>query len=168
MVKKNKKKDKNLLDFGAQRLVRDEKENTLVRKVDGAVFRLAFYGKDRHLEKTINSVLENYYFHNQLDPKDNDINSRRFRAGEKIESLSNRAGMNQRITTRLAEVMISGNNTDFIDDTIDFHSDLHLALKHLKNLWSVVWNVIVENKPAGKNMNKFREGLDLLIEHFDM
>ena len=167
-MNKKKKKNKNVLDFGAQKLIKNEKDNTLVRKVDGSIFRLADYGKDRHLEKTINSVLENYYYHGQLDTKDRDINSRRFRAGEMFERLSHRAGMNQRITTRLAEVMISGNNADFLDETIDFHSDLHLVLKELKNEWRIVWQVIVENKPAGKQMDKFREGLDILIVYFDL
>ena len=169
MVKRKKKNkiSKDAIDLGAQELIRSEKDSTLVRLVDGARFRLAFYGKDRHLEKTINSLLENYYLRNLLDPKDRDINSRRFWAGGRFEKLAHRSGMNQRITTKLAEVTI-GSNDDFLSDTLDARSDLHLCLKAMKSCWTIVWKVIVENKAAGKQIDKLREGLDYLIEHFDM
>ena len=171
-VVSNKRKKKNKIsndpiDLGAQELIRSEKDSTLVRKVDGSSFRLAFYGKDRHLEKTIKSLLENYYLRNLLDPKNRDINSRRFWAGERFEKIAHRSGMNQRVTTWLAEVSI-GSNEDFLNDTIDSQSELHEALKSMKNVWSVVWNVILLNKSAGKQIDKLREGLDYLIEHFDM
>ena len=169
-MKKNKKKNKKnkfSIDLGSQELIRNEEDNTLVRKVDGTAFRFAFYGNERHLEKTIKSLLENYYLRNLLYPQDRDINSRMFWAGEKFEKLAHRSGMNQRITTKLSEVVI-GSNDDFISDTLDAKSDLHLCLKAMKNCWTIVWKVIIENKAAGKEMDKFREGLDYLVKHFDM
>ena len=166
MPKKNKK-SKIPDDFGAQQLIKT-KDSKLVRQVDGEEFFIAFTREGRHLEKAIKSILENYYVHNQLDPKDRDINSRRYLAGQKFEGLAHRSGMNQRITTRLAEVMIGGGNDDFLNDTIDFHSDLHQALKFCNNEWRIVWQVIVDNKPARKKMDQFREGLDNLIIFFDL
>ena len=41
-------------------------------------------------------------------------------------------------------------------------------MTQMKSCWTIVWKVIVENKAAGKQIDKFREGLDYLIEHFDM
>ena len=76
--------------------------------------------------------------------------------------------MNQRITTRLAEVMIGVGNDDFLNDTIDFHSELHQAIKFCNNEWRIVWQVLVDNTPARKKMNIFREGLDNLIIFFDL
>ena len=154
------------MELGSQDLERNE-DGTLTRKVDGEKFRFAFYGKDRHLEKTIKSLLENYYLRNLLYPQDRNINSRMFWAGEKFEKLAHRSGMNQRITTKLSEVVI-GSNDDFLSDTLDARSDLHLCLKAMKNCWTIVWKVIIENKPAGKEIDKFREGLDYLVKHFFM
>lgn len=72
MVKKNKKKHKkekqyvstDVKDLGTQQLV----------QIDGKLYRLPDFRQMvmglKHLYCKINSVLENYYFRNQLDPQD--------------------------------------------------------------------------------------------------
>ena len=102
MVKK-KKIEKHSIDIGAQKLIRDDKNKTLIREVDGEIFRFAFYGNDRHLEKVHNSVLQNYYARNLLDIKDRENNSTRYFAGLQFEKVCERANLNPKITARLEE-----------------------------------------------------------------
>jgi hypothetical protein len=174
MPKKNKKKNSlpNTIDLGGQELVLDDKNRTLVRKVDGEKFRLAFYGTDRHLEKLYNSILENYYYRNLLDLKDRDINSRRYWAGTRFEKICHRAGLNQKITARLEEY-IGGTKDEFIHRNIDAHSEFHIVIKEIgtfktRPVWDILWKVIVANKPARERMGEFRDALDKLILYFDM
>ena len=77
MSKKRKKKNKKSIDLGSQELVRNE-DHTLTRKVDGEVFRFAFYGEDRHLEKVHKSVLENYHARGMLCNYDRNVNDKDF------------------------------------------------------------------------------------------
>ena len=166
---KRKKKNKNnrdTIDLGGQALIRNE-DNTLTRKVDGEKCRLAFYGKDRHLEKLYNSVLDNYYARNLLDITDKERNSRRYWAGHKFEKVCHRAGLEPKITARLEE-FIGGTKEDFLHRNIDAHSEFHIIIKEIGKFWNILWQVIVANKPARNKMDELREALDRLILYYDM
>ena len=174
MPKKNKKKNSlpNTIDLGGQELVRDDKNRTLVRKVDGEKFRLAFYGTDRHLEKLYNSILDNYYARGLLDIKDKDINNRRYWAGNRFEKICHRAGLNTKVTARMEEY-IGGSKEEFVHRNIDAHSEFHIVIKEIgtfktRPVWDILWKVIVANKPARERMGEFRDALDKLILYFDM
>ena len=107
MVKK-KKKDKHTIDLGGQELIRDDKSNSFIRKNDGSRFRFADYGNDRHLEKEYNSILQNYFARNLLDPFSREHNSKRYWAGQKYENMYEKAGIRQRITASLKENLGNG------------------------------------------------------------
>ena len=165
--KKKKKKYYPAGDLGGQELERNE-DGTLTRKVDGEKFRLAFYGKDRHLEKEHKSVLENYFARNLLDITDKENNSRRFWAGQKFEKVCYRAGLNPKVTARLTEY-IGGSREEFVHRNVDAHSEFHVVLKEIGKCWHILWDVIVANKPAGtKRMDELREALDTLISYYKM
>ncbi|ANS04615.1 hypothetical protein [uncultured Mediterranean phage] len=166
-MKKKKKKDKHSIDIGAQTLIRDDKNSTLVRKIDGEVFRFAFYGQDRHLEKVHNSVLQNYYARDLLDIQDRELNSRRYFAGQRFEKICEKANLNQKVTARLEEY-IGGSKEDFILSSLDAHSEFHIVIKEIGKFWNILWDVIVANKPAKNRMNELREALDRLILYYDM
>tara|TARA_R110002153_G_scaffold87155_5_gene215834 strand:- start:405 stop:905 length:501 start_codon:yes stop_codon:yes gene_type:complete len=166
-VVKKKKKDKHTIDIGAQTLIRDDKNLTLTRKVDGEVFRFAFYGNDRHLEKVHNSVLQNYYARNLLDMKDRENNSTRYFAGLKFEKVCERARLNPKLTARLEEY-IGGSKEDFILSSLDAHSEFHLIIKEIGDSWHILWQVIHSNTPAQKKMDELRNALDRLILYYDM
>ena len=52
----------------------------------------------------------------------------------------------------------------------DAEFDFKEAMKSTKNFQSLLWDVIVENRPCGrgKKFENFKEGLDLLVDHFDL
>ena len=164
--KKKNKNNRDTIDLGGQALIRNE-DNTLTRKGDGEKFRLAFYGKDRHLEKLYNSVLDNYYARNLLDITDKERNSRRYWAGHKFEKVCHRAGLEPKITARLEE-FIGGTKEDFLHRNIDAHSEFHIIIKEIGKFWNILWQVIVANKPARNKMDELREALDRLILYYDM
>ena len=87
--KKNKKNKKEkqyvsteIKDLGSQQLF--QLDGKLYRTGD---FRQMVMGL-KHLYCKINSVLENYYFRNQLDPQNHKKNALRYVAGMKIEYLA--------------------------------------------------------------------------------
>tara|TARA_R100001440_G_scaffold52884_1_gene72587 strand:+ start:852 stop:1364 length:513 start_codon:yes stop_codon:yes gene_type:complete len=170
LSKKRKKKNKNTLDLGSQELIRNE-DNTLTRKVDGEVFRFAFYGEDRHLEKVYKSVLENYHARGMLCNYDRNVNDKRFWAGSKFEQICYHAGLQQKITAKLTE-MVVGVREDFVIDNIDAHSYFHTVVKELGKFWNIAWWVMVLNKPARqykrKGMEELQECLDRLVVLFDL
>ena len=47
-MSKKKKKEKHTIDLGGQELIRDDKSNTFVRKIDGSRWRLADYGNAKN------------------------------------------------------------------------------------------------------------------------
>jgi len=169
-LSKKKKKEKHTIDLGGQELIRDDKSNIFVRKIDGSRWRLADYGNDRHLEKEHKSVLENYHSRNQLCTYDRNINDKRFWAGSKYEQICYHAGLEQRITAKLND-MVVGTKEDFVLDNIDAHSYFHQVSKELGKFWHISWWVMVLNRPANKykrkGMEDLHEALDRMVEIFD-
>ena len=166
--KKNKKKDKHTIDVGAQTLIKDEKTNKLIRKVDGARFRFAFYGQDRHLEKEYNSILQNYFLRDMLDPKNKDNNSLRYYAGSKYEAKFESAGIRQKITSALKENLGGSSKEEFLANNLDAKSEFRFIDKEMGNSSNILWSVVILNQPARKRMSELRNALDRLILFFDM
>jgi len=164
-----KKKNKKAMELGSQELILNE-DRTLTRKVDGAKFRFAFYGEDRHLEKVHKSVLENYHARGMLCSYDRGINDKRFFAGSKFEQICYHAGLEQRVTASLND-MVVGTKEDFILDNIDAHSYFHQVCKELGKFWNISWWVMVLNRPANKykrkGMEDLQEALDRMVVIFD-
>jgi len=165
---KRKKKNKHTIDLGAQALIRDDKSNTFVRKVDGERLRLVAYGQDRHLEKEHKSVLENYFARDLLDIHNKENNSKRFWAGRKYEDKFESSNIRQRITASLKENLGNSTKEEFIIQNFDAQSDFRFVDKELGKLSKILWVVIIENNPAKKRMDELREALDRLIIIFDM
>jgi hypothetical protein len=165
---KRKKKNNFTVDLGAQTLIRDDKSNTFVRKVDGERLRLVAYGQDRHLEKEHKSVLENYFARDLLDIHNKENNSKRFWAGRRYEDKFESSNIRQRITASLKENLGNSTKEEFIIQNFDAQSDFRFIDKELGKLSKILWVVIIENKPARKRMDELREALDRLIILFDM
>jgi len=165
---KRKKKNNFTVDLGAQTLIRDDKSNTFVRKVDGERLRLVAYGQDRHLEKEHKSVLENYFARDLLDIHNKENNSKRFWAGRRYEDKFENSNIRQRITASLKENLGNSTKEEFIIQNFDAQSDFRFIDKELGKLSKILWVVIIENKPARKRMDELREALDRLIIIFDM
>ena len=163
---KRKKKIKAPSDFGVQELVKTE--DGLIRKVDGSKLRIVFALDGRRLEHEHKSVLENYYARNLLDINNSENNSRRYWAGYKFDQISENAGIRQRVTASLKENLGQGSKEHSVVSSIDSYSEFHFIIKELGNHWHIIWQVIVENKPAKKQMDKLREALDRLVEYFKM
>ena len=52
---------------------------------------------------------------------------------------------------------------------IDYGQEFNDAMKATKDLQSIVWDVIIDNIPAThKRMDKYREGLDMLIDYWNL
>tara|TARA_R110002012_G_scaffold5952_1_gene27376 strand:- start:766 stop:1290 length:525 start_codon:yes stop_codon:yes gene_type:complete len=173
MVKKNKKKHKkekqyvstDVKDLGTQQLV----------QIDGKLYRLPDFRQMvmglKHLYCKINSVLENYYFRNQLDPQDHKKNALRYVAGMKIEYLSVYSGKTRSSTfnwDRLDGIPLG--NELFNVQKYDAEFEYNEAMKSTKKYYSIVYDTIIDNKPCGrgKKFEYFKESLDMLIEHFDI
>jgi len=168
VASKKKKKDKHTIDLGGQELIRDDKSNTFIRKVDGTRLRLVAYGTDRHLEKEHKSVLDNYYARDLLDPFNKEHNSKRYWAGQGFEKVFNRAGIQQRITSSLKENLGHGTKEDYAVNNLAALDEFRFINKELGKLSNILWLVIINNTPAKKRMDELREALDKLILHFDI
>ena len=167
MVKK-KKKDKHTIDLGGQELIRDDKSNTFIRKIDGSRWRLADYGNDRHLEKEHKSVLDNYYSRNLLDMYNSEHNSKRYWAGQRYEQKFESAGIRQKLTSSLKENLGHGTKEEYIVESLTALSDFRFIDKEIGNHSKILWYVIIEGNAAKKRMDELRSALDKLIELFDM
>ena len=167
MTKKNKK-DKHTIDLGGQELIRDDKSNTFVRKVDGSRLRLVAYGQDRHLEKELKSVLDNYFARDLLDIYNKENNSKRYWAGRKYENKFESSNIRQRITSSLKENLGNSTKEEFIVQNFDANSEFRFIDKEIGNHSKILWYVIIEGNPAKKRMDELRSALDKLIELFDM
>lgn len=167
MVSKKKKNKIKPSDYGAQKLIRiDDK---LIRLVDKQEFRLAFskISGGRRVEKTNNSVLENYYHRNLLDIQDRERNTLRFIAGSKFEINAFHAGLQPTITMQYKD-RSTGTTTEYQSHQVDAHTEFRRVNKHLNKLSDIAWIVIIDNKQADKRMNEFRESLDMLIEYYKL
>ena len=168
MAKKKLNKVK-VSDFGVQELIKTE-DNKLIRKVDNEEFYVALTMEGRRLEKVHKSILENYHSRNQLCTYDRNINDKRFWAGSKYEQICYHAGLEQRITAKLND-MVVGTKEDFVLDNIDAHSYFHQVSKDLGKFWHISWWVMVLNRPANqykrKGMEDLQEALDRMVVIFD-
>tara|TARA_R110000824_G_scaffold304664_6_gene492491 strand:+ start:582 stop:1085 length:504 start_codon:yes stop_codon:yes gene_type:complete len=164
---KKKKKDKHTIDLGGQELIRDDKSNSFIRKNDGSRFRFADYGNDRHLEKEYNSILQNYFARNLLDPFSREHNSKRYWAGQKYENMYEKAGIRQRITASLKENLGNGTKEDAVVNSLHSLSEFRWIDKEVGTSSKILWKVIINNNPAKKDMNNLREALDKLIKILD-
>mgnify|MGYP003635782528 CR=1 FL=1 len=168
MASKKKKKEKTTTDIGAQQFIRDDKTSTLIRKNDLVRFRFAFYGKDRHLEKEHNSILQNYYARNLLDIYNRDNNSKRYLAGQKYEDMYEKAGIRQRITASLKENLGNGTKEDAVINSMHSLSEFRWIDKEIGKSSNILWTVIINNNAATKKrMDELREALDKLVKIFD-
>ena len=167
MVKK-KKKDNHTIDLGGQELIRDDKSNTFVRTIDGSRWRLADYGKERHLEKEYKSILDNYYARNLLDIYSREHNSKRYWAGQRYEQKFESAGIRQKLTSSLKENLGHGTKEEYIVESLTALSDFRFIDKELGNHSKILWYVIIQGNPAKKRMDELRSALDKLIELFDL
>ncbi len=167
MVKKNKKKKIVVSDYGAQKIVKID--GKLIRIVDQAEFRLTFGSAtgDRRIEKVHNSVLQNYYARDLLDITDKDRNQLRYIAGNKFEISSYHAGLQQNVTMQYKD-RSQGSMEEFNTNHLDSLKKFREAYKYLGNLSKIAWQVIIDNKPAKRQMNKFRESLDMLIDFYKL
>jgi len=166
-MSKKKKKDKNPIDLGGQELIRDDKSNSFIRKVDGSRFKFSNYGSDRHLENEIKSVLENYNARNLLDPFNRENNSKRFWAGQRYENMYEKAGIRQRITASLKENLGNGTKEDAVVNSLHSLSEFRWIDKEIGTSSKILWTVIINNIPARKEMNRLRDALDKLVKIFE-
>lgn len=165
---KKKKKDKNPIDLGGQELIRDDKSNTFIRKIDGSRWRLADYGNDRHLEKEFKSVLDNYYARNLLDIYNRENNSKRYWAAQRYEQKFESAGIRQKLTSSLKENLGNGTTEEYFVESLTALSDFRFIDKELGNHSKILWYVIIEGNPAKKRMDEFRNALDACVNLFDI
>ena len=170
MVKKNKKKKKNYVstdvkDLGSQKLV--QIDDKLYRMPDMVQMVMGL----KHLYCKINSVLQNYYYRGQLDSRDTKRNLLRYLAGEKLEHLATYSGKTKSQTMNWDKLTGIPLGQELFNIQ-KFDAEMHFtdAMKSTKTYQSIIWDVIIDNKPCGRGpkMDKFREGLDMLIEHFDI
>ena len=167
MVKK-KKKNKHTIDLGGQELIRDDKSNTFVRKIDGSRWRLTDYGNERHLEKEHKSILDNYYARDLLDIYNSENNSKRYWAGQRYEQKFEAAGIRQKLTSSLKENLGHGTKEEYMVESLTALSDFRFIDKEIGNHSKILWFVIIQGNPAKKRMDELRSALDKLIELFDM
>ena len=174
IVAKKKKKQKktkeiksnDVMDLGGQVLFRDPDTGSIYRKPDDALMIMGL----KHIQKAINSMIENYYAKKSLDPKDDKNNALRFIAGQKLESLITITGKNasQTFNWQRLEGISSGVNL-FNERKHDCEQELNDALKYTGQYQSLLWDVIVLNLPARHSrMNDLRNALDLLVEFFQI
>ena len=171
MAKKKKKQKKtkeiksnDVMDLGGQVLFRDPDTGSIYRKPDNALMIMGL----KHIQKAINSMIENYYAKKSLDPKDDKNNALRFIAGQKLESLITITVKNasQTFNWQRLEGIASGVNL-FNERKHDFEQELNDALKYTGQYQSLLWDVIVLNLPARHSrMDDLRNALDLLVEFF--
>ena len=167
MVKKNKKKKAKISDYGAQTIIKID--GKLIRVVDQQEFRLTFGSAtgDRRIEKVHNSVLQNYYARDLLDITNRDRNQLRYIAGNKFEITSYHAGLQQNVTMQYKD-RSQGSMEEFNTNHLDSLNKFREAYKYLGNLSKIAWHVIIDNKPAKKQMNEFRESLEVLIDFYKL
>ena len=173
MSKKRKKKNKKekqyvsteFKDLGSQQLL----------QIDGKLYRLPDLKEMvmglKHLYCKINSVLENYFFRGQLDPANEKRNTLRYLAGQKLEYLAVYSGKCKSPTMNWEKLGGMPMGTEMFNiQKYDAEFDFKEAMKSTKNFQSLLWDVIVENRPCGrgKKFENFKEGLDLLVDHFDL
>ena len=152
------------IDYGAQTLIREN--GKIYRLPDGAEMVVG----NKHIQKKINSVHESYYARKQLDPKDEKKNVTRFAAGQKLEFLASISKKNKSCTMNFSTLAgIPYGSELFNIFKIDYEQEFNDAMKATLGHQSLVWDVIIDNKPARhKRMNDYREALDLLINFWKM
>lgn len=174
MAKRKKKKQQRTkskeisqaqeIDLGAQTLIRE----------NGKVYRLPDMAEmqisHKHISKKINSVHESYYARHQLDLRDAKKNATRFVAGQKLEYLGVISNKMKSCTMNFNSLAGIPNGTEFFNILkIDYEQEFNDAMKATKQHQSLIWDVIIDNKPAThKRMNSYREALDLLISFWKM
>jgi len=171
--KKKKKKPKK-----KKPLIIEEKKDwggIQVLNVNGKLIRVGDFKEVimtlGRLELKIKSTLHKYFTNNQLDPKDEKKNGIRYIVGEKMEHLSVWAGLQQSPTQnwdRIEGIYFGG--TDLLKlSSLDAHSEFNTALKMCKPHDSILYDLVVLNRPCGrKNMDRLRESLDVLAEYFNV
>ena len=169
MSKRRKRKKIEVSDFGASILIKDEKTSQLIRPVDNAKFHIVYPSKEqRHLQRIDDHILVVYRNRKLLNPINQESNEKRYLAGAMIRTLGDRANIHERVTPNWESflVMSHGSKTNIAVDKIDSYQILHEALMHAINYQSILWDCCIADKKAGRKIEKLREGLELLVEHF--
>ena len=171
--KKRKQRNKNKTpqstetrDLGGQPIIEE----------NGRFFRLPDLQEvilgTRHLFKRFNSVHENY-FHRKMLSKDEKKNALRYLAGQKLNFLAEATGKNKSCTMsfeNLAGIPRGSSGFGIFDlNKVDRETELMRCLRYCKEYASLLWDCLVNDIPAtSKRMDKYRAGLDKLIEYWGM
>jgi len=78
------------------------------------------------------------------------------------------AGIRQKITSSLKENLGGSSKEEFLLNNLNAKSEFRFIDKEMGKHSKILWDVIIENKPAKKRMDELREALDRLILFFDM
>ena len=176
MAKKKKKQKKQKpslipveeMDRGGQEIITIEGQ--LYRLPDMKLMKQGL----KHIYGVINSNLQKYYTKNLLCPEDSRINSLRFVAGERLESLAVFSGLqnSQTFNWDRLEGIPMGNSLEIMNiNVFDAHSQFKKAMQSIpNNLQSMTYDLIVNDKPVGrrKGMDNLKESLDCLRDFFNI
>ena len=169
MGKKRKKRNINPSDFGSQQLVKDKDGKHLIRPVDGAKFHVVYPNQgQRYLQRIDDHILIVYRNRKILDPSNADNNARRYLAGSRIRELADRANINDRVTPNWDSflVMVHSHHENIQVDKFDSYEALHRAMMHAVKFHNPIWKCCIADQKVGRDINKLRVGLDMLVEYF--
>ena len=87
-----------------------------------------------------------------------------FAVGYKYQLLWISAGYNQRVTPVLVKDHIQADIQATLNFANDCQTQIMKANQALKKYKNIVVDVCIDNLPAKKKLNEFREGLQVLVE----
>lgn len=151
-------------DFGGQEIIKGE-NGKLYRLPDYQEVEYVEQAKEpKRLELKYKDILHWYYKKNILYPKDRDLNDLMFAVGYKYQLLWISAGYNQRVTPVLVKDHIQADIQATLNFANDCQTQIMKANQALKKYKNIVVDVCIDNLPAKKKLNEFREGLQVLVE----
>jgi len=153
-------------DFGGQDIVKGE-NGKLYRLPDYQEVEYVEQAKDpKRLELKYKDLLHWYFKQGILYPKDKDRNETLYVVGYRYQDLFHRAGYVQRTTALLLKDYIQADIEETRNNVGDCQTAILKANRVLKNYAPIMVKVLIDNLPARKDLNKLREGLQVLADYW--
>lgn len=154
-------------DFGGQDIIKGE-NGKLYRLPDYQEIEYVEQAKDpKRLELKYKDLLHWYFKQGALYPKDKELNETLYAVGYRYQDLYHRAGYVQKTTAVLMKDHIQADIEETLNTTGDCQTAILKANRELKNYVPIIIQVLIDNQPARKHITKFREGLQVLADHWD-
>ena len=153
-------------DYGGQTIRRGE-NGKYYREPDGLEVEIVEQAKEpKRLQLKYQDIFHWYFSRNLLCSFDSTMNAELYAIGLRYQNVWHRSCYNPRVTAVLDKDHIYSDISETNVNVLDAQTKLWRTNKAISKYVPMLYQVLIENVPAKRKVNKFKEGLNALNDYW--